>query len=553
MNNNQVMHIILKYNNNVYAVDTINKHRSIIETKGKVVWGIIKPSENSPGVAKDKVIRIKDQISNNIETWAFFVTGGKVKAKGKIADILSKEEVSDKIYLVPEYYHKDLDRCVSGVLLEDITLIDSDIINKFERYGTEGGSVAVGNQTNPLYISLIDDNQSFYKNEKSKELVSNKQWENLKPHEIKEYLNGVSQYINSVGFIYEFNNLCNFYLSLKTKPFVILAGISGTGKSRLTRLFAEALGANTTNERFRMISVKPDWNDSADLFGYKNITDKFIKGVLTEAIEDALKNINLPYFICLDEMNLARVEYYFSEYLSLIESRRRHGNFIVSDSINNGENPSSIENKIYIPENLYIVGTVNMDDTTFGFSRKVLDRANTLEFNDVNLDKLFLENEYLEDKGDIVIHNDFIKSTYLSPQEIEEEYREYSITVNNRIAEINEILKKGKRHFGYRVREEVLYYMVENKKLSLLDENVAFDYQLSQKILPLINGSQVIVKDILVDLFNICIGNKVVVSEVDYLEDAFKNLDNAIYKKSASKIIEMLRGYKYDGFATFWF
>ncbi|MBU3129859.1 AAA family ATPase [Clostridium tagluense] len=95
---------------------------------------------------------------------------------------------------------------------------------------------------------------------------------------------------------------------------MILAGISGTGKSKIVRFFAEAVGANNSNGRFRMLSVKPDWNDSTELFGYKNVTDKFIPGVLTEIISEAIENKDLPYFVYIDEMNLARVEYYFSEY-----------------------------------------------------------------------------------------------------------------------------------------------------------------------------------------------------------------------------------------------
>lgn len=374
--------------------------------------------------------------------------------------------------------------------------------------------------------------------------------ENVNP---KEIVNQIYDYIISKGYIYSLDSIQNFYLSLKTKPFVILAGISGTGKSKIARLFAEAIGANVNNGRFKMISVKPDWNDSTELFGYKNINDEFIPGKLTEIIKEATENINMPYFVCIDEMNLARVEYYLSEYLSLIESRKVQEDEIATDKIFNSNNIKSDYSNLYIPGNLYIIGTVNMDDTTFQFSRKVLDRANTIEFSEVDLNKLFINNAKINEAINKSVNNDFIKTDYLSINDIEEQYREYASSINTKIITINEILKKARRHFAYRVRDEIIFYMVENKKLDLMDEKLAFDYQIMQKILPAISGSEAIIKDILVELFNFCLQKESVLADTSYLEDAEKYLKDAVYSKSASKILDMLRGYKYDGFATYWF
>lgn len=359
---------------------------------------------------------------------------------------------------------------------------------------------------------------------------------------VTDIINKVENYIKNQGYNYTYNQLSNLYLSLKTKPFTILAGISGTGKSKIIRLLADAIQADYT-----LISVRPDWNDATDLIGYKNLDDKFIKGQLTKTILKAQQNKNKPYLICLDEMNLARVEYYLSDYLSIIESRKKVGQDIITDNIvQYKENNETI--KLHIPDNIYIIGTVNMDDTTFQFSRKVLDRANTIEFSDVDLDNLFFEiNEEIEPLN---ISNDFLKTTYLKTMDIEEEYREYAKEVNKKIIEINEILKKSQKQFAYRVRDEILFYLVENKKANLLHEDTAFDYQIMQKILPAISGSEESVYQVLIDLLNfVCETNT-----IDTIEEAINYLKETKvrYENSANKIIYMLKGYQNDGYVSYW-
>jgi len=367
---------------------------------------------------------------------------------------------------------------------------------------------------------------------------------------MKDNIKNIYRYINSKGFIYSYEDLCNFYLSLKTKPFLILAGISGTGKSKLVRLFAEAIDA-----KYSLISVKPDWNDSTELFGYKNINDEFVPGQLTRIIQEASnpENLNKPYFVCLDEMNLARVEYYLSEYLSIIESRYFDENSqlitdkIFSEGYLSENNPYA---DLRIPENLYIIGTVNMDDTTFAFSRKVLDRVNTIEFSDVRLEYL----EFDDTEGDIEsvqLDNSWFKSDYITIKDAIKDDREYVDRINKEIIEINNILAMGNKHFGYRVRDEIIFYMLQNKKQGLLEEHVAFDYQIMQKILPTITGSDKVIKDILIELYNYCNPSNHITDGIDYIIHGEEGLETALYMNSASKILMMLRGYE-DGFVSFW-
>ncbi len=345
------------------------------------------------------------------------------------------------------------------------------------------------------------------------------------PTDAGKVIEHIHNYITSKGFVFEEDFIKNFYLSLKTKPFVILAGISGTGKSKLGELFAEAIGANSDNDRYRLIPVRPDWNDSTDLIGYQNLKGEFIKGQITDVILKAMEDPDRPYFVCLDEMNLARVEYYFSDFLSIIESRRlREGN-ITSTSINlNG-----LDKKIVFPENLYVIGTVNMDETTHSFSRKVLDRANTIELARVAL------TNFPEEKSDLIepldIGNDFFKSEYLLLKDCYTGNENYIRQKVNILEDINEILETNGFHVGYRVRDEFCFYLLYNNKWGLMPEDKVVDYQIMQKILPRIQGSAMEIEDILKELKEFCEGK---------------------YPESKEKIDFMLRRFERDGFTSFW-
>lgn len=384
-------------------------------------------------------------------------------------------------------------------------------------------------------------------NNKVGNLIDRKEVEQYHERDYKVVLKRINQYINGNGYIYSYEELSNFYLSLKTKPFVILAGISGTGKSKLVRLFAESI-----NAKFKSIPVKPDWNDSTELLGYKNIKDEFVKGELYKVIDEAKEHLDTPYFVCLDEMNLARVEYYLSEYLSVIESRKFETDKIVTDKLFSESYFENVEdNNISIPENLYIIGTVNMDDTTFSFSRKVLDRANTIEFSEVDLETL----DFLTDEAEtLVVDNSLLKTQFLNIKDALEIDRTYVEEINEKIVEINNILKPYSKHFGYRVRDEIVFYMLENKLANLLEEDMAFDYQIMQKILPTIIGSDVYIEEILIKLFKICTGFNLE-NKQNYIKEAESVIKNESekcrYPKSATKILQMLKGYR-DGFVSFW-
>ena len=376
---------------------------------------------------------------------------------------------------------------------------------------------------------------------------------------IKDAIIMIKDYIAAKGFSYEDGLIENYYLSLKSKPFVILAGTSGTGKTRLGRLFAEAVGANITNGRYKMISVRPDWSDSTDLFGYIDLNGRFVPGEIIDFIKQAENNIEYPYFLCLDEMNLARVEYYLSDILSVMETREYIGERIKTDPlIQNryyGADTSAVEQygNVCLPENLYIIGTVNMDETTFPFSRKVLDRANTIEFSYVDLMPNFNANTGSVQPLDLA--NSFFKTEFLHLAQCVDDV-ESAEEYCSELQSINTILKEANAHVGYRVRDEIVFYQLINKREDLISGDEAMDNEIIQKILPRIQGGNLSIKKALCDLFKHCAGDyEGYQTEDTDISDKMMRVAKSLdckYKKSADKIAFMVRRYEEDGFTSYW-
>lgn len=265
-----------------------------------------------------------------------------------------------------------------------------------------------------------------------------------------------------------------------------------------------------------------------------------------------------PYFLCLDEMNLARVEYYLSDFLSVIETRERKGGTIVTDPL---VNPSCYGRdavaagrygKVILPENLYVIGTVNMDETTFPFSRKVLDRANTIEFSFVKLNEL-----PGSDAGDVDalnLGNGFLETEYLSLKECMSEDANFQVLCD-KLEEINLILAKAGAHVGYRVRDEIVFYLLNNKKNGLLSAEEAFDNEIMQKILPRIQGSSTSVKNMLCELFRYCAGDYTGLggsSDSEQMQAYIEQKSVGKYPRSAEKIVFMTRRFEEDGFTSYW-
>lgn len=363
---------------------------------------------------------------------------------------------------------------------------------------------------------------------------------------MRSLIDHIYNYINSKGFYFTKEEITNFYLSLRSKPFVILSGISGTGKTKIVQLFAESVGASDKNGQFTLIPVRPDWNDSSDLLGYVDIQGNFRRGPLTKVIEDANNNPEKPYFVLLDEMNLARVEHYFSDILSVMESRKWENGELISSKLLSKEN-AGID--LSLPNNLYMIGTVNMDETTYPFSKKVLDRANTIEFNRVALDYfVYFEEDLLTNPVPIPVSNEWFQSEFLHLKDAFFENETLIRQVSDELVRINHILEKNMSHVGYRVRDEICFYIIYSQKENLIDFETAFDHCILQKILPRISGSDSTVEHILCNLFELFTNMSF---DEDRIELEELDIDTVKYPKSTKKVIEMYRRLR-DGYTSFW-
>ena len=386
-----------------------------------------------------------------------------------------------------------------------------------------------------------------------------------------------------------------YITAIKSKPFLLLAGISGTGKSRIVRELARSCWDKGSEEykaqkprNFEMIQVKPNWHDSSELFGYVSRIngETFIVGPFLKFMVRALKEPDVPYFLCLDEMNLAPVEQYFAEYLSVIESRKLiDDGTIETDPIVDFESTDAYHSlitqlfpkkneeedrrlflskeggkRLSIPPNLIIVGTVNMDETTFSFSRKVLDRAMTIEMNEVDLwGGLTDRYESIEQQSVETLIGSAVEGVdvYASHQEVCDTCLTY-------LQKVNRELEDTPFKVAYRTRNEVLLYVVNNLPYNksadgttLSQEYViarALDEITNMKILSRIEGDESKVRKELLNRLEESIKEGLEsISGRQYEAESVEQDDNLIEKSiSIAKLKEMTKKLTNSGYTSYW-
>ena len=372
---------------------------------------------------------------------------------------------------------------------------------------------------------------------------------------------------NSVLSDYSF-----FFPTLRTKPFMLLAGISGTGKSRIVRKLAFKSCPKELQDKdgtepgnYCMIEVKPNWHDSTELLGYwSNLNKRYMFTKFTKFLVKAKMYPNVPFFVCLDEMNLAPVEQYLAEFLSVLETRKsveeEDGSIVIKSgvlidkeyfrsigknekgdkeqgfatckndrdiymklfdivdeeerkAVPQNEETSLLDTGLTLPENVFVIGTVNMDDTTHQFSRKVIDRAMTIEMNGGALTDIFCDKDDLTYTEKPLTMDD-LRAEYISAKEVikncsavtgNEDILKYikgetEDGLPQRLEEINKALYGTPFMVSYRVMNELTIYLAvlldkaeeDGQEISLEVckqlANTAIDKILLMKILPRVEG-----------------------------------------------------------------
>lgn len=349
--------------------------------------------------------------------------------------------------------------------------------------------------------------------------------------------------IKHTKLIYEDKLIQRYAYSLLTKPFVILSGLAGSGKTQLALAFAKAL-VEDEKKQMCVVSVGSDWTNREPLLGYPNALkeNSYVKpenGVLNLLIEcNKSENASKPYFLILDEMNLSYVERYFADFLSAMESHMKIPLWKGNDD--------DVPHSVALPKNLFLVGTINVDETTYMFSPKVLDRASVIEFK-VSAQEMqsFLDTAPVVDINKI---NGTAKNMAAEFVRMASESIEISKDANAILMDFFKHLKSVNAEFGYRTATEIGRFISLSK--GVLGDDVAVDAAIVQKLLPKLHGSRKKVVPVLKKLWEQC-GCKDELEGIKDSEEAEEVVKTAKYKMAADKILRMYNCAVDNGFTSF--
>ncbi len=390
--------------------------------------------------------------------------------------------------------------------------------------------------------------------------------------------------IDAQGLYFPAELVSNYLLSLQARRFVLLTGISGTGKTRLALVVAKHFTGGE-EERYEVVSVRPDWTDNRGLLGWHNpltggySSTPFLKLVLRAGQElvAAQKEGREPdpYFVILDEMNLARVEHYFSDFLSCLESGEP---MLLHDEENLEIDGIPLPSRVTVPTNLFITGTVNVDETTYMFSPKVLDRAFTIELNVVDLDAigqtgsrsgeptpLWLSSLPAAPVQLAMSASQATRSGQRSPadewaafKELEDGHLAISVVA------LNGLLTPWGRHFGYRVAIEIARYVCLARSQAGESAEVlqaALDLAVLQKVLPKLHGTQQQLQDVLDGLLSYAVTGAVGADPVEpdaWTVDGDQLVptgagggESAALPRTAAKLWRMMDRLQRQGFTSY--
>jgi len=373
----------------------------------------------------------------------------------------------------------------------------------------------------------------------------------------------MQEMIPSAGLSYDSKLVRRYVSALLAKPFVILTGLSGSGKTKLAEAFARWLcGKPGAVENWKLVSVGADWTNSEKLLGYPDalhegkyiMPDTGVLQFLMKAKEDEGRGV--PYFLILDEMNLSHVERYFADFLSAMESVDRVVRLHDEDKIakSPAEGGSGVAKMLVLPRNLFVIGTMNVDETTYMFSPKVLDRAQVIEFR-VDKDEML---EYLDATGKLDLdklcdaNGKGLGASYATAfvNAVEKDYPAVA-EAKDALAQFFPHLAKLGAEFGFRTASEFRRFAAIYVAAGGTP-NDAVDFAIMQKLLPKLHGSKRKLSGPLKTLWNLCQKDPEKPSEMPSVEkeDEFDFGNECRYEISARKILRMVRALDV-GFASF--
>ena len=359
-------------------------------------------------------------------------------------------------------------------------------------------------------------------------------------------------HIKETGLLYTDSLVKRFAFSLMSKRFLLLSGLAGSGKSQLALAFASALVKNK-DRQMCVVSVGADWTNREPLLGFPNALqpEKYVKpesGVLDLLIEaNREENAEKPFFLILDEMNMSYVERYFADFLSAMESKEKislWNSDTECDKVIDG-----VPQRIDLPKNLFIIGTINVDETTYMFSPKVLDRANVIEFKISSKEMGTFLQEMREIDRDSIISKaagmgaDFVAKACKKDLAQDDE-------AVKMLQKFFDELKNVNAEFGYRSATEIFRFICQAKANDdtgekMTDEEI-LDAAIVQKLLPKLHGSRKKLEPVLAQLWKLCF-----TGAGKDLNIAKENVEKAQYKESADKIRRMYESATANGFTSF--